>query len=242
MPAPLIRRRGRSGLALFLAVAMAAVPTLLHAQERTLEIDDLRLEVGLATPVLSPDGRQAIVMMSTPDYDDNRIERTLVLVDIATGVQRELTPHRRGVGRPRWSPSGDRLAFNDAGEDDPSGEGGGSNQVFVLPMAGGEARQATHAKEGVESYDWTADGKHILYTSRDPANKLEGEERHNQSFEVGNDSYLIQAASRSAHLWKVAAPHQLQRRPGGDETRCRRDGDLGWPGRVQTERCTRLPT
>ena len=74
------------------------MPTSLHAQNRTLEIDDLRLEVDLATPVLSPDGSQVIVRVSTPNYDDNRIERTLILVDIATGAQRELTPHRRGVG------------------------------------------------------------------------------------------------------------------------------------------------
>ncbi len=190
---------------------MAAVPSSLHAQNRTLEIDDLRLEVDLATPVLSPDGSQAIVRVSTPNYDDDRIERTLILIDIATGAQRELTPHRRGAAQPRWSPSGDRLAFTDAGKADDSGEDddsdedgeGGGSQVFVLPMGGGEARQVTHAKEGVEDYEWTADGKHILYTSREPAVKLEGEERHNRSFEVGDHSYLTQQASRSAHLWRI---------------------------------------
>ena len=46
--------------------------------------------------------------------------------------------------------------------------------------------------------------EHILYTSREPAAKREGEERHNKSFEVGDHSYLTQAASRSAHLWRVA--------------------------------------
>jgi len=199
MTAPLLRQRFRLELALSLTVVVAAIPTSLHAQNRTLEIDDLRLEVDLATPVLSPDGSQAVVRMSTPNYDDNRYERTLILVDVATGRQRELT-HRRGVGQPRWSPSGDRLAFTDAGED----EDRGGRQVFILPMGGGEARQVTHAKEGVGDFDWTADGKHILYTSREPAVELEGEERHNKSFEVGDHSYLTREASRSAHLWRVA--------------------------------------
>jgi dipeptidyl aminopeptidase/acylaminoacyl peptidase len=166
-------------------------------QERTLEIDDLRLEIGVATPVLSPDGSQAIVTTSTPNYNDNRFDRTLVLVEIATGEARDLTPHRPGVGQPRWSPSGDWLAFADLDED---GEG---HQVFVLPMGGGEARQVTDAEEGVDAFEWTADGAHILYTSRESARELSGEERHNRSFEVGNNSYLAQAAPRSAHLWRV---------------------------------------
>lgn len=47
------------------AAAMAAAPTSLHVQNRTLEIDDLRLEVGLSTPVLSPDGSQAKTVVVT---------------------------------------------------------------------------------------------------------------------------------------------------------------------------------
>jgi dipeptidyl aminopeptidase/acylaminoacyl peptidase len=172
-------------------------PKAIHAQGRTLEVDDLRLEVGVSSPVLSPDGSQAVVITSTPNYEDNRFDRTLILVDICTGEQRELTPHRPGVGRPRWSPSGDRLAFTDLSDD---GEG---RQVFVLPMTGGEARQVTNAEEGVVSFEWSADGTLFLYTSRDAAEELEGEERHNKSFEVGDNSYLTLEAPRSAHLWRV---------------------------------------
>ncbi len=156
MTAPFIRRKIRLGWALALAVVMAALPAALHAQDRTLEIDDLRLEVGLSTPVLSPDGSQAILITSIPNYDDNRTDRKMLLIDIATGEQRELTPHRRGAGQPRWSPSGDRLAFTDKGVkgDDETAKG---SQVFVLPMDGGEARQVTHANEGVQQFDscWT---------------------------------------------------------------------------------------
>ena len=193
MTSPL-RRRVPSNLVVVLTVIVTGV----LAQERTLEVDDLRLEVGVSTPVLSPDGSQAIVTTSTPNYEDNRFDRTLVLVDIATGAQRELTPHRPRVGQPRWSPSGDRLAFADAGED------GEDRQVFMLPMGGGEARQVTNAEEGVTAFEWTTDAAHILYTSRDAAVELEGEERHNKSFEVGDNSYLTLTAPRSSHLWRVS--------------------------------------
>ena len=190
-------RRVPVDLSVALIVVLTAAPSVLLAQESTLEIDDLRLEVGVSTPVLSPDGSQAVGTTSTPNYEDNRFDRTLILVDIASGEQRELTPHRTGVGQPRWSPSGDQLAFADSVED------GEDRQVFVLPMGGGEARQVTNAEEGVGVFDWTADGAHILYTSREAGVELEGEERHNKSFEVEDNSYLTMEAPTSAHLWRI---------------------------------------
>ena len=45
--------------------------------------------------------------------------------------------------------------------------------------------------------------------------EIEGEERHNKSFEVGDSSYLTQAAPRSNHLWRIGVnggePEQLTR-------------------------------
>ena len=54
----------------------------------------------------------------------------LVLVDIASGVQRVLTANRPEVSRPRWSPSGTELAF--LAKNRASGDR--QIQVFVLPM------------------------------------------------------------------------------------------------------------
>jgi dipeptidyl aminopeptidase/acylaminoacyl peptidase len=200
------RSRLRHRISALLAFTLAAMPALAAAQTRVLGIDDLRLEVGVSSLALSPDGAAAIVVTSRPNYDENRFDRTLVLVDLRTGGERELTPHRPGVGQPRWSPSGDRLAFLDKGEDDDG------RQVFVLPLVGGEARQATRAPEGVQVFQWSADGMHILYTTAESPEELEGEERHNKSFEVGDNSYLTREAPRSAHLWRIPAA-------GGDAER-----------------------
>jgi dipeptidyl aminopeptidase/acylaminoacyl peptidase len=192
-----ISRRVPVALFSVLILFQAGAPGSLLAQGRSLKVDDLRLEVGLQGPALSPDGRQAIVTSSTPNYENNRYDQTLVLIDLISGEERDLTPHRPGVSQPRWSPSGDRLAFVDSGED------GNKRQVFVLPMGGGEARQVTKAEEGVGVFEWTADGSSFLYTTRDGVQEIEGEERHNKSFEVGNNSFLTLEAPRSAHLWQV---------------------------------------
>ena len=197
----------------FLAACVTGAFVPIRAQTPTLEIDDLRLEVGVSTPVLSPDGRWAVVTTSTPNYEENRFDRTLILVDVSSGEARDLTPHRPGVGQPRWSPAGDRLAFVDSGE-----EGDGA-QVYVLTMAGGEARQVTEAGEGVGVFQWAADGTHLFFTTRDVVEEVEGEERHNKSFEVGNNSYLTRQAPRSAHLWRVpVAGGEAERLTEGPES------------------------
>jgi Tol biopolymer transport system component len=192
----LARRRLGVVVCALLFVLVAADAAI--AQARALEVDDLRLAVGLSSPVLSPDGQYAVIQPSTPNYEDNRFDRTLVLVEVDTGEQRELTPHRHAVSAPRWSPSGEHLAFVDAAEE------GEARQVFMLPLGAGEARQVTTAPDGVAAFEWTADGSQILYTTTDPATEREGEERHNRSFEVGDNSYLATEVARSVHLWRVA--------------------------------------
>ena len=95
-------------LGVIVATAAMALAGAQHAvaQSRTLEIDDFRLEIGVSSPVLSPDGRRAVIQTSTPNYEENRFDRRLVLVDIETGDQRGLTPHRHAVAAPRFSPTG----------------------------------------------------------------------------------------------------------------------------------------
>ena len=173
-------------------------PPALSAQARTLAVDDLRLEVGVSSPEISPDGRAVVVVTSRANYEENRFDRTLVLVEVATGEERDLTPLRHGVSQPRWSPSGEYLAFLDSGDGTPT-------QVYVLPMSGGEARKVTEAKGGVQVFHWTSDGSHFLYTSADIPEEREGEERHNRSFEVGYNSYLTREAPTAVHLWRISS-------------------------------------
>ena len=194
-------RRVRLDLGATLTVILLGTSATIAAQERTLEIDDLRLEIRVNSPVLSPDGSRAIVTTGTPNYEDNRFDQTLILVNVESGEQRELTPHRPDVSQPRWSPAGNQAAFLDSSKD--SDEDGEVKQVFVLHMGGGEARQVTDAEEGVDTFAWSADGAHIFYTSREPQVEIEGEESHNKSFEVGDSSYLTRAAPRSHHLWRI---------------------------------------
>ncbi len=167
-----------------------------QAQSRRFELNDLGREVTVSGVRVAPDGRQVSAILTRTNYTDNRFERSLILIDAATGTSRELAPGRRNIGSAEWSPSGDRLAFLDREE-------GKQTQLYVLPLSGGEARRVTSVKQGVSSYVWRPDGQSFALLIRDEAPERTGEERHNKSFEVGNSSFLDQSATLSTHLWTI---------------------------------------
>src|SRR5699024_10862730 len=53
---------------------------------------------------------------------------------------------------------GTRIAFTSNRDD--------KNQLFVLPIAGGEAQQITEIESGVGQFVWSPDGSKIAFTSR----------------------------------------------------------------------------
>jgi len=150
--------------------------------------------VPVSNPQISPDGSSVVISVSRINYDENRNDTELVLVDVASRNHKMLT--RRQVSQTSWSPSGSSLAFTSKVED--------TAQIFVLPIDGGEAMQISNAPMGVASYAWRPDGGAFVYLSKEEPEKLEGQERHNRSFEA-DVNYLLKESPRSHHLWLIPA-------------------------------------
>jgi dipeptidyl aminopeptidase/acylaminoacyl peptidase len=150
--------------------------------------------VQLSDPRIAPDGRSIVVRVSRANYDENRNDVELVLVDVASRAHKVLT--RRQASQPRWSPSGSSLAFLSQVDE--------KAQIFVIPIDGGEAMQISKAPMGVESYSWRPDGGAFAYLSKEEPAKREGQERHNRSFEA-DVNYLLTETPRPHHLWLVPA-------------------------------------
>ena len=157
--------------------------------------------VRIADPQISPDGRTIIVTVGRADFDENRYDDELMRVDIASGRSEMLTAQRRGVAKPRWSPTGDRVAFL-AMDTAPPGQEPHA-QVFVLPTAGGDAHRITNAPTGVQHFSWSPDGTTMAFATTDEPEAKTGIEKNNKSFEIGNDSFLIQSAVQPTHIWLV---------------------------------------
>src|SRR5580658_2914615 len=98
---------------LLLAAACVVAAAGVQAADNRVTLDDVAGIITVSDPQLSPDGKSIIVVVAHPNLKDARYDRSLVLVDVASGTQRTLTYGRRAVGSPRWSPSGDQLAFLD---------------------------------------------------------------------------------------------------------------------------------
>ena len=108
----------------------------------------------------SPDGKSLAVVVAHPDYEEDIYASDLALVDTATGKTRYLTHDRKRVSFPRWSPSGDRIAFLVEDQDK-------HNQIFVLDMAGGESQQLTKSQTSIQQFAWKPDGTAIALAAAD---------------------------------------------------------------------------
>ena len=168
----------------------------LSAQKK-FELADVAKFTSVSDPQLSPDGKSIVIVVSKPDYIQNRYNAELVLVDIASGKRRSLTQERVSVSSPRWSANGEQLAFlSRAGQGKEA-----AMQIFLLSMQGGEARQITKAPKGVQHFAWSPNSTDIAYASADePQNKKEIEKGFTD-FEITNNDMFISSKPLPAHIW-----------------------------------------
>jgi dipeptidyl aminopeptidase/acylaminoacyl peptidase len=181
-------------------LAVLAAPAA-YPQTRIIQLEDFTKITTVSDPQISPDGKSIACIVSRINLDQDRSDRELMLIDIATGAPHVMTHDRKGVGSPRWSPEGDRLAFEalDSSAKDPK------LQLFVMPMSGGEAKKITDAPNGVEQFAWRPNGQDLAFVSSDePENKKEIE-KHNDAFEVGDNDFLAAGPETPSHLWLIAA-------------------------------------
>lgn len=188
---------------LVVAVLASMAFTVPAAAQSKMDLEAFGRIVRVADPQIAPDGRTIVVTVSRADFDENRYDAELVQVDVGSGRMRTITSMRRGLGQPRWSPSGDRLAFLATAPATPGRDP--RAQVFVLPMNGGDARRITDAPNGVQHFAWSPDGATFAFATADESEKKTGIERHNRSFEIGNDDYLVQATPLPTHIWLVSS-------------------------------------
>jgi dipeptidyl aminopeptidase/acylaminoacyl peptidase len=124
---------------------------------RPVRDDDLLRFTWIADPRMSPDGARIAFTRVWVDAAADEY-RTALSIAEPDGTVRPLT-FGPGDAQPRWSPDGRFLAFvRSPGGKEPA-------QLFVLPLAGGEAARVCRLAKGASEPAWSPDGRRIAFLS-----------------------------------------------------------------------------
>jgi len=192
----------------------AALFVLLPAEvrARTITLLDLRREVSMSDPQISPDGSRVALLVGTNDFDHDLFTIRIDIIDVATGSARTLPITKRDIASVRWSPDGTELAFlASPGPDDP-------RQVYLSAPDGTRLRQLTKAPSGVEYFAWRPDGRAIAYVAEEPKPVRQGPAKYDLGFEVGDNDYLTTAAPLRSQLWVVGVNGVSRRLTSGSRS------------------------
>ncbi|HUE76564.1 MAG TPA: S9 family peptidase, partial [Longimicrobiales bacterium] len=176
------------------------------AQTGAFTVDHAIDMTSVGSPEISPDGRHVLFTRSELDWDDNERDTRLWIADLGGTDVRPFTSEE-GDGSPRWSPDGRWVAFTrDARSEDDGGPGGDGRQIWLIRMDGGEARQLTRHPTGVRGYEWTRDGRRLVFLANDTIPKEERDAR-----EDGDDAVFVnegpngQTRGSYSNLWWIPA-------------------------------------
>jgi dipeptidyl aminopeptidase/acylaminoacyl peptidase len=121
---------------------------------------DMHALKRLADPQISPDGKWVLYQQTTIDLGKSR-NTDLFIVPVSGGVPRALTSHPKSDVQGRFSKDGSQIAFLSSRD--------GAPQIYVLDLAGGEARRVTNLSQGVSNFRWAAGGKLVVISDVHPA-------------------------------------------------------------------------
>ncbi len=157
--------KANSRIIFSLMTALALSITALPQSNGPLSPEQVLRRYSISDLQLSPDEAKIAMTVTEPVKGTERSASIWVLDTGSMAVQRFVTSGKDR--RPRWSPNGKKLAFL-------SGRNG-TNQIFLMPVGGGEAEALTESKTPVLSFEWSPDGARIAFLSADP--KTEEQEK-----------------------------------------------------------------
>jgi dipeptidyl aminopeptidase/acylaminoacyl peptidase len=134
----------------------------------------------VSSTAISPDGSRVAFVVREPVMEGESSEYlSQIWLARADGSDvRQLTWRDQSSTAPAFSPDGRVLAFlsKKAGGKSPAANGGDEgpqNQIWVMPLDGGEAREVSAAERAVDAFAWSPAGDRIAYLATEPESEEE---------------------------------------------------------------------
>ena len=142
-------------------------------KKNPVEIDDLFKIKMISDPQISPDGNKALYVHTIMDIEKNDYLSDLWIANLEKRKVTQFTSGRSKDKNPKWSPDGSQILFTST-PPKKDNEEKKKPQLYVINVAGGEARQLTDLEGGVESPSWSPNSKKILFISNVKRKEKEG--------------------------------------------------------------------
>ena len=139
---------------------------------------------------VSPDGSKVLYTVREAVMTDDRSEYVnqvwLCNTDGTNTIQ--LTKGDKNSSNPQWSPDGKWIAFTSSRDS--------KTNLYLLPVAGGEAEKLTDVKTSVGNFAWSHDGKMIAFIMIDAAGDKEEKDK-----KAKNDWYYMDEEVKQNRLF-----------------------------------------
>ena len=113
----------------------------------------------LGDPAITPDGKAAVLAVTTYDVAENKGFTDLWRVPLDGTAARQITSDKASDTQPAVSPDGKWIAFVSKRGDDTE------SQVYVIATDGGEAKRVTNLPSGASVPKWFPDSQRIAVVS-----------------------------------------------------------------------------
>ena len=178
-----------AAILLFASALPSSVWAQASPQKTKLTPEQAITERRLRDPHWSSDATRLVVAVSEPPKGSERQSHLWVYLKGVRGL-RQFTNSSKSESHARWSPDGTKLAFLSDREE--------NQQIFLMPVDGGEAVHLTEGKRSIQDFEWSPDGKQIAFLAPEP--KTDAEEKKEKD---KDDAKRVDRDDKRSLLWLV---------------------------------------
>lgn len=127
----------------------------LPAQQTPFSYEDVFALQYVSDPQIAPDGSRVVYRRMGFDIMQDKAVGNLWILDANGGAHQKLTPREGNESSPRWSPSGDRLAFvSDTDE---------GSELYIYWLESGRIARISQLPSSPKSLSWSPKGDRLAF-------------------------------------------------------------------------------